>query len=395
MGYRGLLVVGCVIGACGGDDGGGGQHDSGVGSDAPKAAAHGVAHVLHGAKVPSPVALGLLPATPSDGKWLVTPDTAKVTVLRINFAGAAGTNGTGADLTNCALTFNKTTASLATLLDCPFDVEPGTYTGMTVFVGGTFDVTVADAINGIYTDPQAASKLSATAPAGGPASIAYTRPLGMTGVEQAFATPLVVAAGDTVSLAIVLDAIQTLDVRVSGGGTTLAFGDMNQIPVNIFPTLSTPGVARYLTSAGTAGSYNDSSVLANIVRVYYAGGGGQPLYLMTQQTAGQVNQQCATPSPAFPVDPATVMANPGGMKLGGWLGRDSTQTTCWAVPADPGYAAYKAYFTLSNAAGVGDTATVRCKATTAPTPPTPGPTYAAGCPALTPDATATLTLVAQ
>ncbi len=396
MGRRAVVLAGALIAGCGDDGGGGGGGgpDSGGHVDAPKA--NGVAHVLHGAKVPSAVALlPPTPAPPSDGNWLVTPDRAKVTLERINFTAAAGAMGTGADLTSCSLMFDKTTASLATLLDCPFSIEPGTYTGMTVFVGGTFDVTVADAINGIYTDPGAASKLSATAPAGGPASIAYTRPLGGTGVEQQFATPLVVGPGDTVSLAIVLDAIQTLPVRVSGNGATLAFGDMNQIPVNIFPTLSMPGVARYLTSAGTANSYNDSSVLANIVRVYDAGAGGQPLYLMTQQTAGMINSQCATPAPAYPVDPAMATPNNAGAKLGGWLGRDSTQTTCWVVPGDAAYTSYKAYFTLSNAMAVGDPATLACKPTTAPTPPTSGATYASGCPVLAPAASASLTLVAQ
>jgi hypothetical protein len=395
-----LIALGvAVLGACGDDGGGNQRNDAAVDSryfDAPgSGGVSGVAHMLHGAMVPAAVnAIPPVPAPPSDGHWYVTPDEAKVTIERINFAGANGGNSSGADLTNCSLTFSKSTPSLSSLLDCPFEIAPGTYSGMTVHINGTFDVKVADATNGIYTDPASSTKLSTTAPAGGPAFVAYTRPLGGTGVEQAFATPLTVNEGDTISLAVVLDAIQTLRVTVSNSGSTLAFGDMNQIPVNIFPTLTTPGIARYLTTSGTAESYNDDSVLANIVRVYYAAGGGQPVYLFTEQTAGAING-CSTPAPAYPVDPAMSTPLTSGGKLGGWLGRDSTQTTCWAVPNDIAYATYRAYFTLGNAAAVGDTATLSCDATTAPTPPTSGSTYASGCPSITADATATLTLVAE
>jgi hypothetical protein len=263
---------------------------------------------------------------------------------------------------------------------------------MTVHVGGTFQILIDDAANSIYTDPASSTKLSGTPPAGGGQLVDYTRALGGTGIQQPFLEPLVVADGDTISLAIVLDAIQTLHMSVSGGGANLVFQE-NQIPVNIFPTLQTPGVARYLTSAATAQSYNDSSVLANVVRVYYASD-GQPMYLFDEQTAGMVNQ-CSTPAAAYPVDPANVTPLNDGSKIGGWLGRDSTLTTCWVVPGQRDFSAYRAYMTLGSAANVGDSATLSCQATTAPTPPSSGMTYASGCPPITPAGTAALTLVAQ
>jgi len=388
-----------VIAACG-DDGGkaDGQNDARIdspGSNNPDAAmTSGVAHVLHGPKVGNTFKkLGPVPAPATDGTWYVTPDQVKLKLLRINFAGANGANGTGADLTDCSLMFDKTTGSLASLLDCPFTLAPGTYAAMTVFVDGTFDVLINDATNGIYTDPASSSKLSATAPGGGAAFVQYVRPLGMSGIEQQFPTPITVTESDTISLAVVLDAIQTLPILVSSSGSSLAFKDLHQFPVNVFPTLSTPGVVKYFTSANTAESYNDSSVLANIVRVYEASGGGQPVYLMFHQTASPIS--CATPAPAYPVDPAMSASTIAGSKLGGWLGRDSSETTCWVVPVDSTYAAYKAVFSLTNAVNVGDSATVACDATSTPTPPTSGSTYASGCPTFTPDASTTLQLVAK
>ena len=375
-------MVGLVGAACGDDGGGGGVS--------------GVAHAVHGASVSDVMMLlPQVPAPATDGTWYVTPDQAKVTIERINFEGADTTQSTGADLTNCVVTFDKSTPALMSLLDCPFSIPPGTYRAMTVFVNGTFEVLVNDAVNDIYTDPAATTKLSSTAPSGGATPVPYTRPLGATGIEQQFATPLTLAEGDTLSLAIVLDAIHTLHVDVTDSGASLAFINQDQIPVNIFPTLTTPGVARYLTTANTAESYNDSLVLANIVRVYYdAGSTGAALYAFTEQTAGTING-CSTPAPAYPVDPAMATPNGAGGKLGGWLGRDFTLTTCWVVPNMPDYSQYRAYFTLGDTANVGDTATLSCEQTTAPTPPSSGSTYSSGCPAITADATATLMLVAQ
>lgn len=381
---RGAILL-LMVAACG-DDGGNGGQDAAGGSVAA------VAHALHGAAVPVNARLAApIPAPATDGKWYVTPNKVKLTLERINFERMGGGMTVGADLTNCVVMFDKATPSLSNLLDCPFSIPPGTYLGMTLFVGGTYEVLIDDATNGFYTDPAAPSKLSTTAPSGGAQFITYTRPLGGGGAQQQFLAPVTVNEGDTLSLNIVLDAIHTVHVQVSG--TSLSFVDPDQVPVNVFPTLQKPGVARYLTTANTADSYNDSLVLANIMRAYY-GSDGQPLYAFPEQTAGMINQ-CSTPAPAYPTDPAMSTPLNDGSRLGGWLGRDSTQTTCWVVPNDKAVTTYRAYFTLGNATTVGDMATLSCQKTTSPTPPSSGSTYAAGCPPITPDATANLQLVAQ
>jgi len=384
MRARYLFLYTVVVG-CGGGGGGGGPDGR---PDGSSALVSGTAHVVHGPSVPATFTLAAAPAAPlTDGKWYVTPDTVHVQLNRINFAAAAGGMGTGADLVDCGLTFDKSAPSLSSLLDCPFSIAPGTYTGMTLFVDGTFQLQLSDAVNGIYTDSTSASLLATTAPAAGTSLVEYARPLGASGVEQLFATPLVVGDGDSVSLAIVLDAIQTLHISVSNSGTTLALTDMDQFPVDVFPTLDAPGVARYLTTANTASSYNDSLVLANILRVYYAAGtNGQPTYAFPEQTAGMING-CALPAPAYPADHAT-------SGLGGWLGRDAAGTTCWASSRDS-WMSYEAYFTLADVSSVGSSAALSCEHTTAPTPPSSGATYASGCPAITATATAQMMLVAQ
>ena len=353
----------------------------------------GVAHIVHGPSVPASFALtGPSFVGLTDGTWYVSPNSVQVLVNRINFKGQTGTTDTGADLASCLITFDSSAPSLSNLLDCPFSIAPGTYVGMTVFVSGTAQVLVSDGVHGIYTDPAAASGLTTVAPAAGAAAVPYVRPLGGSGVEALFATPLVVGTADTIALAVVLDAVQTLHVTVSGGGTALAFQDLNQFPLNVFPTIGAAGKARYFTSANTSGNYNDSVVLANILRVYFAAGSnGQPAYAFPEQTAGAMNG-CTLPAPAYAADPAT--SNLGAGPRGGWLARDGAGTICWAASRDT-WATYEAYLNFPNVTVLGSSGTLICEHTTTPPPPTSGSTYEAGCPAISVTQTVPLMLVAD
>ncbi len=382
MRYAVGVVVGGLLAACGsGDDDG--VHDAAGAADAARA--RGVAHIVHGAAPPTTLrATGPARGAPTDGKWDVSPDQVRVTLTRIRLERADG--GSGGELTDCALSFDKASASLTNLLDCPFPVDPGTYLSMTVFVDGAFEVLISDPSNGIFTDASAPSGLSAAEPSGGATFVDYVRPLGEAGFQALFVEPLIVDAADDVELTVVLDAIQTIPMTVSNGGNTLAFGNLDYAPANVFPTLTAPGVARVYTSANTAESYNDDVVLANKLRVY-SSASGEPIYLFTEQTATAINT-CALPAPAYPSAPG------GTPPVGGWLARDATGTTCWASSRDS-WATYDGYFTFADVTTVGATGTLSCQDTTSPTPPASGSTYAAGCPAITASATATLMLVAD
>jgi hypothetical protein len=380
---RRLAVLSLLSTACGGGGDGGGDADSGSHID-------GLLHIVKGPSAGS--AFRLAAAGPgSDGLWYVSPDRVEVTLTRINFPFADGRGQSNSELTGCTATFDKADPSHSSILDCPITVETGTYAGISAHFAGTFRVLIDDAVNGIYTDPTSATLLSSTEPAGGAQFIDYTRPLGDSAFEQPFVTPLVVDnLTTTLSLSLVMDGVQTLRVGVSDSGGTLAFRHPDAIPVNIFPTVGDVGVTRYFTTAGTAESYNDEVVLANILRVYYSPD-GQPAYAFTEQTSGELNG-CALPAVAFPGDPAT--SDFGAGPHGGWLGKDSSGTTCWASSRDS-WATYEAYFTINDVASIGSSATLSCQHTTSPTPPSSGSTYASGCPAIAADVTVPMTLVAQ
>jgi hypothetical protein len=382
---RKLCLAVAAVSACGGCGGGddGGAVDAARSPDA--ATASGVARLVHGAAPPATfAAIAPPPAPATDGRWYVTPDQVHLKLNRIRLDAATG--GTGGDLTDCGVTFDKTLPSLSALLDCPFPVDAGTYVSMTVFVDGTAQVLVNDPVNGIFTDPGSGTGLSGTEPAGGATFVDYVRPLGESGVQVLFPEPLVVDEGGAVALTIVLDGIQTLPITVSGGGSSLQFGNLDYFPANVFPTLTAPGVARVYTSANTAESYNDDLVLANKLRVY-GDADGQPIYAFTEQTATAINN-CALPAPAYPSDPG------GAPPVGGWLGRDGAGTTCWASSRD-GWQTYDGYFTFSDVTTVGGSGLLSCQDTTNPTPPTSGSTYASGCPTITATATDSLMLVAD
>jgi hypothetical protein len=396
-----MVVVVCALVGCGGGGGGGGDDDSGGDIDggggggdvdaAGSAGVDGIAHVVQGATPPPSFAL--VSAAASDGKWYVSPDQIKIRLTRINFAGTTLENGTGADLSDCVVTYDRELDTLDTLLDCPFSIAPGTYLGMTLFSDGTPEILIDDDVNGIFTDPDSPTRLSGTAPGGGaqPVSVAFT--LG-GGAEQFFPQPLVVEEGDTIALAIVVDAIQSATIEISNGGADLEFNEY--FPAYLFPTLGTAGAPQYYSSSGTAESYNDDLVLADIMRVYYEPGGA-PAYAIYQQRAGAMSgcTDAAHGIAAYPTDPDDVTPYNDGSRAGGWLGLDELGILCWAYAADKAYETYANYLTMDPVDSIGVSTTISCQQTTTPTPPSEGSTYASGCPAITADATADVMLVAD
>lgn len=369
VGWSLVLVLSLVCVGCDGGKGGG--------SGTP-----GVAHVVQGATAPAAFQLTGT-GVASDGNWKVTPDRVQVTITRLNLHGVDAANDTGADLVDCTVTYDRANASGESLLDCPFTVDAGSYTNMDVFTDGTVQILISDAVNGIYTDPASSTGLSSIAPAGGAALVPVTTTLG-GGSSQYFVTPLVVGSGASLSLSLVVDAVQTTDVIVSGSGTVLEFGDYS--PVRIFPTIGDPGVPQFYNSLGTAESYNSSLVLPHLVRVYFgAGVGAQPIVASFDQLATTLNScQAGASGLVYSADPASSPPwNANGDRAGGWLGLDSSNNICGALAEGgvPNYSQYHSYFSMQKAANVGDSTTFACELTTAPTPPTSGTTYASGCPA--------------
>ena len=234
-------------------------------------------------------------------------------------------------------------------------------------------------MNNIYTDSASASGLTSTAPVGGADFVTVMSTLG-GGFEQFFTEPLVVTTADELSLSVLVDAVQTTQVTVSGGGTTLEFGDY--FPAVVVPTLGAPGSPQYYTSQGTANTYNGSLVLPHFLRIYYeAGVDGQPVRMSLDQLASAINPcQAGGFGYVFPGDPATSPPSSSGDRAGGWLAVDPSDVICAAVGADSEFTAYHSYFRMGSVPNVGNSTTFSCETTTTPTPPASGSTYEAGCP---------------
>ena len=353
------------------------------------------ARILHGpsavaastaARMSSPSAL------PADGHWALSPEQSRVTLTSLAFQGADGNVAT-ADLTGCVPTYVRDSAALSPILDCPFDVPPGTYVGVGVGVLTTFEVLLDDAANGFFTDPGSPTGLSTSAPAGGAqfASFVVPGPGGQGDVLTAqtfFTSPLVVAAGGSVSLDIVEDMIHTAFANVSGG--VASFDTSLPLPaVQLVPSVSGAGRVEFYSPTGTAldalmpGPTDDES---GSVRVFYASP-PQPSYVFSPVPG---------PSQAWNVSPATSPVDPsGGFRAGGYLGLDANGVLCWALPADYTYAQYSKLCEMPIVSTVGASTTLSCQHMTSVPPPVSGDTYASGCPPITPDEQRTLTLVAR
>ena len=377
-------VLGAVSNGCAGGDGG-----SGDGNIA------GVARVVQGATAPTALQItSAVSFLPTDGSWHVSPDQVRMRITRVNLEAATPETGTGSDFEDCVVTYDRSNTSGFSLLDCPFALAPGTYFSMNLFLDPTADILISDAVNGIFTDPGAPGGLSNTAPAGGADFVSVTSEFGWSFLQY-FSSPLVIGSEDSLSISLAVDAIQTTRVTVSNAGSTLEFSDY--FPAVVFPSIGAAGSSQYYTSTGTADSYNDSLVLAQILRIYRGPGvDGQPVRASFDQRAGDLNTCTAGAyNDVFPADPAQTTQLANGDRAGGWLGRDDANTLCWAM-ADNSYSTYISYMTMPQASTIGESMTVSCEPTTSPSPPVTGATYASGCPSLVGvPTTASLTLVAD
>src|ERR1041385_6704471 len=94
---------------------------------------------------------------PINGGWQVSPD--KITLhLRQIFLQSTQTSSAGstegpqttADV-DCLVTYDKSQPGLTQLADCPFTVDTGTYSAVTLFFDGSMEMLVNDPVNNLYT----------------------------------------------------------------------------------------------------------------------------------------------------------------------------------------------------------------------------------------------------
>lgn len=356
---------------------------------------HVVAHMVKGPASASSVPFSPF-APPANSQWSISPASIRLTVDYITFHGADANVNPSTTFSNCSITFDRTTPSHTSLLDCPFDMPSGSYYGLSLGLGSAYQIAISDSANGFYTDPTAPGGLTTTPPVGGASPVTVVANFG-NGFNQTFTHPFVVSSASPPSISIALDALQNTSVEVTAGVASFRGASTGNFysPVYVYPTIDSPGSIDYLDQSRTAGDLDTTSAANTFsLRIYFApGSNGQPVFAMipdTSQTVGSCFANVGTFA-AFDTDPSVQPPLAGGARVGGWLARDPAGTICWVLPADPAYSSYAAYMTLTV---TGTSGVFSCEATSTPTAPT-GNTYEAGCPPITPTATANVGLVAQ
>lgn len=356
---------------------------------------HAVAHIVAGPSVTArtlppppdddpnplpPLARFAPPPAASDGNWVVSPDKGKATLVSISFteAPAGGGPGDNAMLTNCQLEYTRTATSTSPILDCPFDIAPGTYKGFGIALSTTYQLLIDDATNGLYTDPASATLLSTTPPGGGAQYV--TLDLSVNGPTQGISYPLTapftVAEGSTPQITLVVDMIRSVQVSVSVG--TASFRkDAGYTPIAVFGSPTGVAGAEYYAQSEGTNSYNYSNppVDNEQVRVYYSSAMTPVALFMTPAMFA------SNGGAAYAIDPA----GGTGARAGGYLGEDSTNTICWAGATDFTWSTYDAIYSLPTATTLSQEVVLKKHNTsTAPAPGSNG-TYSSGCPTFTAD----------
>lgn len=360
----------------------------GCGDDGMTGVAGSMRFVLGGTAQIQPVARRARPTPLAAGdQYIVSPRKAKIRFASVAFRQADGNKLGDGDvpLTDCVVTYDRTMPSGSTLLDCPITMPVGDVYSIDLAFDKSMEILISDGIAGIFSDPAVASKYSATEPAGGAAFVPYTVMIGDSSPTRAtpivFASPVTIAADSTPMLSVTTDMIQTFQIAVDPGGTTLTAHPGND-PIAVFGGLSS-GSSRFLSNAGQIESYKIGSVNNfRSMRMFYDGA-NQPLFMMSPVTCGVGAGMGVWAVGTF---------GPGN--VGGRLGTDATGHTGWAQVAPDGMS-YDAYYVMVEPTTIGQATSVKCQATT--TPPVPsGTTYASGAPDIAaPDTVTSLTLLAK
>ena len=395
-----MALAAAACGGGGGDGGGDGGDggDAGDGGDGGDGgdAITGVAHVVHGPSAGASARRVIgPPAALVDGDWLVSPDKVRVRLDRLGFNAAAAEDGIGTELDGCEIEYDRASPSLSALLDCPFQLQLDRaieVLDISLQMNPEAAILISDPESGIFTDPDAPGGLATVEPSGGADFVPWTSANGGTSAGAAFTTPLDLGPDTgSISVAIVLDAVQTVEVLVSGGVPEFKSTSV-WAPAVVFPTLDEPGRVAYYTSAGTAATIDVASHVPLVTARVYYDAADEPAYAFAPNVCGV---GLDSPKAAYAADPDDSPAYTDGNRIGGWLGRDPDGTLCWVLPVDRTWSAYAAYLTLPEQDGVGSSASLSCQTTSTPTPPPSGSTYAAGCPAITAESITALTLAAD
>jgi len=361
------------------------------------------ARVVHGPSVQGGAALQSLSASASPSNtsladliayWAISPDQARITISTLTFTDAAG-QGQQVDLTNCVVTYARSTPSLTRLLDCPFTIAAGTYVAVGVGILNDFEVLIDDASNGFFSDPAAPSGISRTRPSSGAQFIHYRAHLSpgafnKVGSATYLTTPLVIDSGSAPTITLVADMIHTLFLNVIIAGGAAAIDTVRPAaPVALVPSAAGAGKVEFYSSSGTALNVRmpgETDAESRSVRVFYATP-PQPSYVFSPYPAG--------PSQAFNISPAKSPSF-ADQRAGGYLGVDGSGVLCFALPKDNfSYTQYSIVRRMPLVGTLGASTVVTGQHMLNAPAPVSGDTYSSGCPTIVPDESYTVYLVAR
>jgi hypothetical protein len=301
-------------------------------------------------------------ATPVSGVWLLSPDKITLHLRHIDlFTSSNSSTGAAVD---CVVTYDKSQPGLTQLADCPFTIDTGTYTSLSLTFDGSMQMLVNDAANGFYST---ATGIQTTAPAGGATPLAFTFPNNVNGQFDnliGFTTPLVVggSAGDSVAsgppVSIVINGLQFFRVTVSGGNVTLGGNGANepQRPDMAAAVGTLAGIEFYarqdINTANSYCAFNCGGTLNGVpqgimsVSMYYtAAASPRMVNLAYNGIAGN----CTSSGIGF--------IN----SLKGYAGLDAAGNLGWAQPSDQTYTNYVSEFRMARVTTTGSTTTLYCK----------------------------------
>src|SRR4051812_6202340 len=116
--------------ACGGGGGGG--------------TVHVTAKLLNGPTPGTSARSALVvPAVPADGRYVLTPNKVRMRLRQVSLTPTGPISGESMPmLSDCSVTVDIAQPTLATLLDCPFDVPAATYSELSLDFDESFDVLI-------------------------------------------------------------------------------------------------------------------------------------------------------------------------------------------------------------------------------------------------------------
>jgi hypothetical protein len=320
-------------------------------------------------------------APPANGDWLLSPDRMTLTLKRVFFQGTG--SGTSQEL-NCPITYDKSKPGLTQLTDCPFAVDTGTYTAVSLTFAGPVEYFMNDATNGFYTT---STGFVTSAPAGGAQTFPFTMAQTTNGewgpspIE--LPAPVVVTDSSPLTLSVVVNGLQAFKVTVGGGTVTPTPG-----------AVQTPGLVAATSAIAGVELYSNSGIATGESRCTF--------HCATATPNGVMSVAMYYTSPTTPVMAAVALNGPPTCMNGAvysiilgtrsYIAQDASGNLGWALPADQSYATYASEMRMSRVSTVGGTTTLYCKARSGDPAP-PGGSYASGAPAINQAANATGTFI--